>query len=197
MRFLAAACLTGACLATSPLLAADLFESPPMAMPVEQSELGSNWYIRGDIGYGQITQATVVPSAGLFPTITDMPIGDATTPVPVVRGAAQSTMGPDFGLGFGYRVNDWFRAEADWIYSPGPGWSTQKLVTCPEVANAVSNYSYVNTGNGNTLTAIPVGYQYDYTTCDGRLNGTQNNNTALATSGQVTSFWVDRPGPAE
>ena len=142
MRLLAAAGLVGACLATSPLFAADLFDSapPPMDMPQSQTELGSNWYIRGDVGYGQIDQATVVPSAGLFPTIGNAPIGDANTPVEVTRGNNQTTMSPDFSLGFGYRVNDWFRVDADWQFTKGPGFGTTQTVYCPEVANAVSNY---------------------------------------------------------
>ena len=123
MRILAAAGLAGVCLATSPLFAADLFDSapPPMDMPQRQTELGSNWYIRGDVGYGQIDEATVVPSAGLFPTVGNAPIGDANTPVVVTRGNNQSTMSPSFGLGFGYRVNDWFRVDADWQFMQGAG----------------------------------------------------------------------------
>ena len=194
MKFLAAAGLAGACLATSPLLAADLFSSapPPMDAPMDQptidTELGTNWYIRGDVGYGQTNQATVIPSAGLFPSIGNQPIGDANSLVPVTRGNNQTTMSPDFGLGFGYRVNDFFRVEADWSFSKGPGLAAQQKVFCPEVANAVSNYTYTNpvttiTGGVATTTytktAVPYGYQYDFTTCNGGLNVTQYNNTGL------------------
>jgi opacity protein-like surface antigen len=181
MRLLAAAGLVGACLATTPLFAADLFDSapPPMDMPPPQTELGSNWYIRGDVGYGQIDQATVVPSAGLFPTIGNAPIGDANTPVAVTRGNNQSTMTPTFGLGFGYRVNDWFRVDADWQFSKGPGFGTTQSVYCPEVANAVSNYNTQTVNGVSTVVPVPVGYQYDYTKCDGNLHVNQYNNTAL------------------
>ncbi len=190
MKFLALAGLAGVCLATSPLYAADLFESapPPMDAGGAETELGANWYIRGDVGYGQITQATVVPSAGLFPSIGNQPIGDASNPVPATRGDNATTMSPDFGLGVGYRVNDFFRVEADWNFSKGPGATMQQTVYCPEVANAVTNYSYTNpvttTSNGVTTTtytqtAVPFGYQYDYTTCDGKLNVSQYNNTGL------------------
>ena len=181
MRFLAAAGLAGACLATLPAFAADLFDSgpPPLDAPLtQQSELGTNWYIRGDIGYGQNKEATVVPSAGLFPTVGNAPIGDANNPVAVTRGNTQTNTGPNFSLGVGYRVNDWFRAEATWTYTPGPGLGTTQTVYCPEAANAVSNYTY-NAANPSGL-ATPVGYQYDYTQCDGRLNVRQYNNTALA-----------------
>jgi hypothetical protein len=182
MKFLAAAGLAGACLATSPVIAADLFDSgpPPLDAPAPEAELGSNWYIRGDVGYGQNNEATVVPSAGLFPTVGNAPIGDAANPVPITRGNNQTNMGPNFSLGAGYRVNDWFRAEATWTYTPGPGLGTGQTVYCPEQAAAVNNYTYQTINGTTTQTAVPAGYQYDYTKCDGRLNVRQYNNTVLA-----------------
>ena len=67
MKLLAAAGLAGVCLAASPLFAADLFESAPPPMDDgSQTELGSNWYIRGDVGYGMVTEPTVVPKPGCF-----------------------------------------------------------------------------------------------------------------------------------
>ncbi len=181
MRLIGLAGLVGACLATSPLFAADLFDSapPPMDMPQGQTELGSNWYIRGDVGYGQMDEATVVPSAGLFPTIGNAPIGDANTPVAVTRGNNQTTMSPDFSLGFGYRVNDWFRVDADWQFTNGPGFGMTKSVYCPEVANAVSNHNTQTVNGVSSVVSVPVGYQYDYTRCDGNLHVNQYNNTAL------------------
>jgi opacity protein-like surface antigen len=197
MRILGLAMLAGACLATSPLSAADLFGTapPPPDAPVMQQELGSNWYIRGDIGYGQINQATVVPDAGLFPTIGNQPIGDASSPVPVVRGNNQITQNADFSLGFGYRINDWFRAEASWIYSKGPGLGVNRTVFCPEAANAVNNNYYSTDAKGNTTTTtVAVGYQYDYTTCNGVLNVNQYNNTALAMGyADLGHYWVFSP----
>lgn len=183
MKFLAAAGLAGAFLATSPVFAADLFESapPPLDAPMAQpqDELGSNWYIRGDVGYGVYNEPTVLPSAGLFPTVGNAPIGDASNPVPVTRGNNRSLLGANFGVGFGYRVNDWFRAEGTWTYSNGPGLGlTNSNIYCPEIATAVSNYVY-NVANPNGL-ATPVGYQYDFTKCDGVLNARQYNNTVMA-----------------
>jgi hypothetical protein len=181
MRLLAAVGLVGGCLATTPLFAADLFDSapPPMDAPV-QTELGTNWYIRGDVGYGQVDQATVVPSAGLFPTVGNAPIGDASSPVSAARGNNQTTMSPQFDLGFGYRVNDYFRVDATWQFTQGPGLGYTQTVYCPEEATAVSNY-VTQTVNGNsTIVPVPVGYAYDFTKCDGNLNVKQYNNTALA-----------------
>jgi opacity protein-like surface antigen len=181
MRFLAVVGIAGACLAASPLYAADLFDSapPPMDANADQTELGSNWYIRGDVGYSDINQATVVPNAGLFPTITNAPIGDASSPVNAIRGNNQTTMSPDFSLGFGYRVNDWFRVDGTWQFSKGPGLGAQQTVYCPEVANAVSNYNTQTVNGVTSIVAVPVGYQYDYTQCDGKLNMTQYNNTGM------------------
>jgi len=186
MRLIAAAALAGACFATSPLFAADLMGPPPDEAPmVESNELGTNWYIRGDVGYGQTTQPTIdAVGSGLFPSIGNQPIGNASSTVPVIRGDDHSTFSADFGLGFGYRVNDWFRVEADWQFSQGPGASIHQTVYCPEATSAVSNYSYTNpqTVNGVTTytqTAVPFGYQYDYTTCNGTLNVHQYNNTGL------------------
>ncbi len=181
MRLLAAAGLVGACLATTPLFAADLFDSapPPMDMPPPQTELGSNWYIRGDVGYGQIDQATVVPSDGLFPTVGNAPIGDANTPVLTTRGNNQSTMTPTFDLGFGYRVNDWFRVDATWQFSKGPGFGTTQEVFCPETATAVSNYVTQTVNGTSTVVPVPVGYAYDFTKCNGNLHVNQYNNTGL------------------
>ena len=175
MRMIAAAGLVGACLATSPLYAADLFGSAPPDFPdqANQTELGSNWYIRGDVGYGRTTQDTVVVDPGtspLFPSVGNQPVGNAADPMPPPRGNALTTPGAVFGLGFGYRVNDWFRAEADWQFSRGPGLGTQNSnIYCPEVAVAVP------TGATN-----PVGYAYDFTQCTGSLNVSQYNNTGLA-----------------
>jgi opacity protein-like surface antigen len=177
---------------------------PPMPEPMDQAELGSNWYIRGDLGYGKTNEATVNPEAGLFPTIGNMPIGDASSPVGITRGDARTVYSPDFTVGAGYRVNDWFRAEATWTISQGPGYGAQQNVYCPEQANAVSNNVYTNPVKSvdslgdvtttYTQTAVPVGYQYDYTTCNGRLNGSQWNNTGLV-MGYVDlgHYWLFTP----
>jgi opacity protein-like surface antigen len=180
MRLIAAAALAGVCFAASPLFAADLLGPPADEAPmVETNELGTNWYIRGDVGYGQTTQQTIDPIAsGLFPTIGNQPVGNANTLVPVVRGDNHTSMGADFGLGFGYRVNDFFRVEADWQFSKGPGASINQTVFCPEIANSVSKYTYANS-TATSGTAIPIGYQYDFTTCNGALNVHQYNNTGL------------------
>jgi hypothetical protein len=216
MKFLAAAGLAGACLATSPVIAADLFDSgpPPLDAPAPEAELGSNWYIRGDIGYGVINQDAVVPAAGLIPpqinggffnnagnytqlyntktqplTFNDAPIGDPANPVPVTRGNAQTASTATFDIGVGYRINDFLRVEATYSFFRGPGYSASGTVTCPEVANAVSQTNVSTVGGTTTTTTTPVGYQWDATTCDGRMNITQYNNLGLATAYVDLGHW--------
>lgn len=217
MRMIAAAGLVGACLATSPLYAADLFGSAPPPMPdqAEQTELGSNWYIRGDVGYGEIKQASVVPQAGLLQpdrlsgffdpntgiwngliapngsaaTFNDAPVGNPSSPVPVTRGNPQSTTTPTFDIGFGYRVNDWLRVEGTYSFFRGPGFGAQAQKVCPEVASAVSQ-TVVTTVNGtNTSTTTPVGYMWDPTTCTGNLNVSQYNNLGIASAYVDLGHW--------
>jgi opacity protein-like surface antigen len=228
MRLLGLAGLAGACLATSPLFAADLFGSapPPMEAPAVDTELGSNWYIRGDVGYGQIDQATVVPQAGLFPqqsaggvfnagafvpyqfkdgtplTFNGAPIGDASSLVAAARGNDQKTMTSSFDVGFGYRINDWFRVEANYNFFRGPGFGAQTQVYCPGQANAVSNYNAqtTTTNNGGVVTTTttyvptPVGYTYDWSTCNGYLNVAQYNNLGLITGyADLGHWWLFSP----
>ena len=212
-----AAALAGACLATSPLFAADLFGSAPPPMPEQnaETELGANWYIRGDLGYGQNNQATVVPQAGLFPQnqtpggyidnngrfqalvnpingkaleFNGAPIGDPNTPVQVQRGNNFTVGAASINLGFGYRVNDWLRVEAQYSFFKGPGLVASTKVYCPGGVNAVSNYSYASAAD-TTGTASPVGYTYDWSTCNGYLNLTQKNNLGLAAAYVDLGHW--------
>lgn len=213
MRLLAAAGLVVACLAPSPLFAADLFDSapPPMDMPQPQTELGSNWYIRGDVGYGEIQQASVVPEAGLIQpdrssgffdpntgawqrlfssnglpgTFNDAPVGNPSSPVPVTRGNVQSTTTPTFDIGFGYRVNDWLRVEGTYSFFRGPGFGMQASKICPEVANAVSQ-TVVNAG---VPTTTPVGYLWSPNPCTANLNVTQYNNLGIASAYVDLGHW--------
>jgi opacity protein-like surface antigen len=224
MRFLAVAGLAGVCLAASPLYAADLFESapPPMDASGDQSELGSNWYIRGDVGYGEVDQATVVPQAGLFPqksqagffdpvsgaydaltyggaplTFNGAPIGDASNSAPAARGNNLTVGAATFDIGFGYRVNDWLRVEGTYNFFKGPGYSAQTQVTCPGQANAVDNYNQQVTttqAGGVTTTTTswvpaPVGYTYDWSSCNGYLHTTQYNNMGLVSAYADLGHW--------
>ena len=173
MKFLAVAGLAGVCLAASPLYAADLFESaPPPVDDGSQTELGSNWYIRGDVGYGIINQATV-SDVGLIPTITNAPIGNASSPVDAIRANNRQPMARILRSASATGSTIGFASTRTWQYSKGPGLGETRTAFCPEIANAVSNYYTPNVLHRS------VGYQYDYTQCDGKLNVSQYNNTGM------------------
>jgi hypothetical protein len=210
MRLLGLAGLAGACLATSQVYAADLFGSapPPMDAPSAQTELGSNWYIRGDIGYGQTNQTTVDPNGTLFPTVyqggyTDpntknwvntttfngAPTGSPTGNTAFTRGNAKTVTTPDFSLGFGYRVNDWLRVEATYQMSQGPGVAAQTQVKCVTALTAANNYDAA-TGAYD----IPVGYTATTRPCNGYLNARQYNNTGMASViADLGHWWILNP----
>jgi opacity protein-like surface antigen len=206
MRKIAAASIAVALLATTtPSFAADLFGSAPPPLDAPQTELGSNWYIRGDVGLNFESSPTIVPENNLLPPISDVdittgahfngaPIGDASTNVPIMRGNNKSDQNVNFDLGFGYRVNDYFRLEAMYDYHQGPGLAATGKAYCPGQVNAVSNSVATTTAGVTTYAAIPVGYAYDFSTCNGYLNATQYNNLALANAYvDLGTYWILSP----
>ena len=195
------AALAGLALASTPTLAADLFGSaaPPM-YPGSQGpavEVGSNWYLRGDVGYGLEFEPTVVPSAGLIPAVltdaltgasyVNAPPGDASSNAGVTRGNSKRGQGINFDLGAGYRVNNFLRLEATYMFSTGPSLTYAKGSLCPDTAVAESNYV------GGT-TPAPLGYLWAPVNCTGYLHATQTNNTALASAYfDLGDFWGFTP----
>ena len=165
------AALAGIAMVSTPALAADLFgTAAPVAFPASDgpaAEVGSNWYLRGDVG----TSLDSVPSV-TFSSTSVPPAGDASTPLSVGNGA--STLGHDFlaDIGVGYRFNNYFRVDATYEYRSGPGGSNTSTVVCPYSANGVYNA---------TDTTIEYGYLYNTSnTCNGVLNLNQHNNMVLA-----------------
>jgi opacity protein-like surface antigen len=154
-----------------PAQAADLFGSaPPMTIPGSQAatavEIGTNWYIRGDLGV----------SFDDAPTVT---LSSLAVPPPGVGASLPATIGPnthstDFtgGVGFGYRFNDYLRFDATWDYRTGPGLSRQTTVVCPYGLFGEST---------QTTPPVQLGYLYNTTnTCNGVTDIQQHNNTFLA-----------------
>jgi len=192
MKSIAAAALAGIAMASTPSLAADLFGTapPPMSFPENgpMVEVGSNWYLRGDVGYASETEATVVPWAGLIPAIqtdplthasfVNAPIGDASHNVGVTRGFDQTTQGVNFDIGVGYRVNNFLRLEATYNYWRGPSLSYSQGTLCPATTTPVSNMVVIPPST--TPTSVPVGYLWEPVACTGYLHATQYNNTVLA-----------------
>jgi opacity protein-like surface antigen len=191
MKAIAAAALAGIAMASTPSLAADLFgtAAPPMSFPAENgptAEVGSNWYIRGDIGAGLDTVPAVT-----FSTISIPPQGDASTPLSGNSGASQLSRNflADVAIfvgGVGYRFNNYFRVDATYEYRNGPGGTSTTTVVCPYSANGV--FDQLNT-------TIEYGYLYNTSnTCDGDLELKQHNNMVLGNAYvDLGTYWGITP----
>jgi opacity protein-like surface antigen len=212
MKLIAATALAGIVMAASPTHAADLFGTAPPMMDTATTtpvEVGSNWYLRGDVGYGSENSPTIVPQAGLIPTAipttaTDLyngnvvnvnaynqPTGNTSSPVPVTRGNNQNSNDMTFDVGVGYRVNNYLRFEAEYSFWRGASLGYNQQSRCAEVASPVAN-TVVNSTGGTT--SAPVGYLWAPASCTGYLNATQYNNLAIANAYvDLGNFWGFTP----
>jgi opacity protein-like surface antigen len=171
MKSLFPAVLAGLAVASAPAMAADLFGSAPPPMSFSASdgptavEIGSNWYIRGDIGMSWDQVPSIAINNQSVP-----PAGNASTPIGVNEGQSRFGKNLTADVGVGYRFNDYFRMDATYEYRNGSGVSGQNTVICPY--NAV--------GLTNQKTGYTVGIAYDRSdTCNGQLNVKQWNNMFL------------------
>jgi opacity protein-like surface antigen len=105
----------------APAQAADLFgAAPPASFPSSQAptaiEIGSNWYLRGDVGasFHDGPTASLDPTLAIQAGVPGVPLGAATW-----GGASWANF--TGGLGFGYRFSDYLRLDATWDLSTGPG----------------------------------------------------------------------------
>jgi opacity protein-like surface antigen len=171
MKVLVSLACAGLTAAVAPAQAADLFgTAPPLSFPATQGatmyEVGTNWYVRGDLGITFDDAPTIALSS-----ISTPPPGFAGSSLPVFAGGnAHST---DFtgGLGFGYRFNDYLRMDLTWDYRNGPGGGRQATVVCP----------YGLSGLTSQVTGFELGYLYNTSnTCVGDTSLRQYNNTFLA-----------------
>lgn len=135
MTFLSRMILTGTALAVLPipsLMAADydppiFVEEAPEYVPVE---VGSGWYLRGDIGYAVTTSAKGPFSYRTFDALT------ATYGASTFATSSIDT-GFTFGGGIGYRFNEWIRADAtiEGFQGKFEGTTTSALPCLDPVAN--------------------------------------------------------------
>jgi opacity protein-like surface antigen len=159
-----------AAIVAAPASAADLLgTSPPLTLPATQGplafEVGSNWYVRGDLG----VSFDRTPSVS-FSSIALPPLGAIGAPLTIGNGANWTTTNFTGGAGFGYRWNDWLRFDATWDYRNGPGGSRQAAVVCPYGLTGVSGQ-----------TGAPLGFLYDTTnTCNSSTSVRQFDNAFLA-----------------
>jgi opacity protein-like surface antigen len=164
MKVLLSLACAGLAVAAAPASAADLFgTSPPLTAPESQGptmfEIGSNWYVRGDLG----VSFDKAPSVS-FSNVALPPLGVVGAPFTNGDGARWTTTDFTGGAGFGYRWNDWLRFDATWDYRNGPAGTSQATVICPYAP----------------LTPLPTGYLYNTTnTCNASTSVHQYNNAFL------------------
>ena len=109
--------------------AADMPGLPPVYAPqIEEYAPASGWYLRGDIGM------TNQQFKGLHQRLYDVP---GTTVEPVGFGWDSATF---FGLGVGYKFNDWFRADLTGEYRGKSNFHGSDHVTF-NGGRGVDNYS--------------------------------------------------------
>jgi opacity protein-like surface antigen len=109
--------------------AADMPGLPPIyPPPIEEYASASGWYLRGDIGM------TNQQFKGLHQRLYDVP---GTTVEPVGFGWDSATF---FGLGVGYKFNDWFRADLTGEYRGKSNFHGSDHVTF-NGGRGVDNYS--------------------------------------------------------
>jgi opacity protein-like surface antigen len=190
MNRLASAAIAAIALASTPTRAADLFDTagPPLMeapAPSAPVEIGSNWYIRGDIGVSLDNAPTISTSP-----ISAPPPGNAATPFSANLGSNSYSTNFAVDLGFGYRINNYFRLEAVYGYRSGPGGSNTGTVVCPYSLTGLSSQTPVIHGNYEEL-----GYLYNTTnTCNGIVNVSQRNNMGLANAYfDMGTYWGVTP----
>jgi opacity protein-like surface antigen len=180
MKAIAAAALAGIAMASTPSLAADLFgtAAPPMSFPAQESptaEVGSNWYLRGDLGVSIDTATTF----SLSPMSTPTP-GIGVLPFASSVGSTSDRADFSGDIGVGFRFNNYLRGEATYEYRFGPSGSNDNTVICPQ-----------------SLTPYPTNTGYEYITsqtCNGNIGLQQHNQTALASAYlDLGTYWGVTP----
>ena len=131
MKTSIAAAALGLAMASTPTLSADLFGTapPPLTFPADQgpmTEVGSNWYLRGDIGLS-VDQA---PSFSMA-AISMPPAGPGILPFSSALGSSKWRNDVTADLGVGYRFNNWLRFEGTYEYRTGPAGHNVNSVICP------------------------------------------------------------------
>jgi opacity protein-like surface antigen len=182
MKTSVAAALAGLAMASTPTLGADLFGTapPPMTFPASQSpvtEVGSNWYLRGDLGL-DLDQAPSFSMAAI-----SMPTGSGFLPFSNSLGSARAHDDFSADIGVGYRYNNWLRFEGTYEYRTAAAGKNLNSVLCPTALTAVgtSGYLYDTTGT-------------DTSVCTGALDLTRRDSTALAAAYlDLGNYWGVTP----
>ena len=174
MKRSTAAALLSLFLAPTPGFAADLGAMPLMdsaKAPGEFTEVGTNWYIRGDIAVGFDELPTLT-----YPNIATTLPGSTAISSPGNSNTLKSNWVA--GIGVGYRYNDMIRFDATYDYLAGSGLNVATIgIVCP------------------TGATTPTGYIYDVTqTCNSALTMKQHNNVLLANAYvDLGNYWGFTP----
>jgi opacity protein-like surface antigen len=179
---LASVALASLALASTPTFAADLFGAapPPMSFPASQSptaEVGSNWYLRGDIGL-DLDQAPSFSMAAI-----SMPTGAGFLPYSSNVGSSRSHDDFSADIGLGYRYNNWLRFEGTYEYRTAAAGKNLNSALCPTALTpvGVSGYLYDTTGTNTSV-------------CTGALDLTRRDSTALAAAYvDLGNYWGVTP----
>lgn len=168
MKLVMKAALAGLAL-SGPAQAADLFGAePPASLPMSQAptaiEIGSNWYLRGDLG----ASFQDGPTASVSPALATS-AGAPAIPVATTVWGGGTTTNFTGGLGFGYRFSDYLRFDATWDYSGGPGVNRSASFGCGGEATALG-------------LDVPV-------LCNGSFSLRQHANTFLANAYVDLGSW--------
>jgi opacity protein-like surface antigen len=167
MKKVAFAALAGLTMTTA-ALPADLTPAPAGAVwsnTAAQYEVGSAWYIRGDLGENWGAS----PSVGQV-SITPPPPGDASNPIAPTYGPSGNFNSWSWGVGFGYQYSPNLRFDATYDHFNAQAFKYTGTVVCPFNA----------TGIFNQFTGATLGVLYDTNqTCNGTEKITNNNNVLM------------------
>jgi opacity protein-like surface antigen len=180
MKKIYAAAMWGLILAPAHGFAADMAAFPADSAPAGQQlvEIGTGWYIRGDVG------AALDPA----PILTFNPNAFNAPPLSISPSYGASSNKLDFvaGLGVGYKFNNYFRADATVDYRGGNMNlnNTMGGIICPYTATGLTSPNQFDQF-GNPL---QLGYAYNTAnSCNSLVQLKQQNYTGLV-NGYVDLF---------
>ena len=179
------------CLILAPAhgLAADMAAFPLQEQPSGSQplvEIGSGWYIRGDIG----------ASLDETPTLSFAQSSLLDPPPPAslssLFGSNSSQANFVAGLGGGYKFNSYIRADATLDYRTGTGFSsTTGGIICPYTATGLTSQTQLSASG----TPVELGYAYNPNdTCNAALKIVQHDYTGLANAYvDLFTYWGVTP----
>jgi opacity protein-like surface antigen len=128
-----------------------------MTFPVSQSpitEVGSNWYLRGDIGLSVDQAPSFSMAAASMP-----PAGPGILPFSSTLGSSSWRDDVSADIDLGYRLNNWLRFEGAYEYRTGPAGHNINSVICPTTAaptNTCTSDLYLRQRNSTALASAYV-----------------------------------------